>query len=926
MASTRLLHFTLVTARPFGYETPNPSRTVPRRYNVTDSVRDALETLVKHASNQNKRIRHLEDALSKNDSVSARTQEKFGSQIDKVQEEMESVRACAVDTNIQSDDLRHRVQHLELKLFGTSVDVGHAASLTELGGGGRRAGSPHCRSHAGLAVVDRLDQLDQDVQGVTQVANKAKDEFEASNACMYEMEQRLDERLVEIRTDVRLATGACRQQALSEAVRTSKLQLDSLHDRLITRLQGVEQQQQRELAAAAQQSETRLREVEGELVSRVKAVSQLLDHTAKAGSQTMTHVAQLEATTQADMAGLAATVEKLAEEKVDATGMDSYTQQITKLFEESARQVRKEALHHADHLNQKLQQQLEAGLDSKADATAVGREGQSSRKQLTDLWAEAEAAREGLDQLKGSWQQLQGQVQALHDKTAATQDKVREVEEGMSQAESGAASTTAALDLEAARRREMEQQVEHLAGGVAVIKETLFGPVPTSSRPSSPSQAPHSRSASPTRIGDAPGALLASHGALVGRLEAVTEQVGSLHSSLRHKADKSALQEAKHELQEVRQQGGANTQALADLQQGMRQQGQGHSTALHRLEALIATCAQERATISEVRHWLDEATQQGRADMADRVGTIAAALQRLSDEVQEERAQAAEVASDYTPHQLQRMVERGTEGLLAVQRQVAAVQASGEEGVQQCSAEMRGRLEDLHRNHHRHQDLIQVTGEQVQQVLQEVRGRITPEEGRALVSRALRDRDQADSNKWQGLVHRFTSAFEETKRELEALTSDMDASFSLQLATKLSSEELPQKLQEANLVSRAALQAHVKQMQVLEESETHAIEAEADLNHLRKAISKKADRETVEADLDRIHKALRCKANVHAMSEALSQKLDIHSFLTASASATKIPAFDPKTEVGPAKEGRGALTGRPGSAKQPLRHAVSARP
>ena len=64
----------------------------------------------------------------------------------------------------------------------------------------------------------------------------------------------------------------------------------------------------------------------------------------------------------------------------------------------------------------------------------------------------------------------------------------------------------------------------------------------------------------------------------------------------------------------------------------------------------------------------------------------------------------------------------------------------------------------------------------------------------------------------QGLVHRFTSAFEETKRELEALTADMDASFSLQLAAKLSSEELPQKLQEANLVSRATLQAHVKQV------------------------------------------------------------------------------------------------------------------
>lgn len=86
----------------------------------------------------------------------------------------------------------------------------------------------------------------------------------------------------------------------------------------------------------------------------------------------------------------------------------------------------------------------------------------------------------------------------------------------------------------------------------------------------------------------------------------------------------------------------------------------------------------------------------------------------------------------------------------------------------------------------------------------------------------------------------------------------------------------------------------------------------------------------MEADLERIHKAMRCKANVHAMSEALSQKLDIHSFLTASASASKIPAFDPssepKSEVGPTKESRAALTSRPGSAKQPLRHSVSAKP
>ena len=61
-------------------------------------------------------------------------------------------------------------------------------------------------------------------------------------------------------------------------------------------------------------------------------------------------------------------------------------------------------------------------------------------------------------------------------------------------------------------------------------------------------------------------------------------------------------------------------------------------------------------------------------------------------------------------------------------------------------------------------------------------------------------------------MQRFTGAFEETKRELEGLTHDLDHSLSLQLAAKLNCEELPQKLQEASLVSRATLQAQVKQV------------------------------------------------------------------------------------------------------------------
>ena len=90
------------------------------------------------------------------------------------------------------------------------------------------------------------------------------------------------------------------------------------------------------------------------------------------------------------------------------------------LFEESARGVRKEAIQHADQANKALRQQVEAGLDKKADVSVVSREGQSSRQQLTDLWAEAEAARAGMDQVKGGLEQVQGQVEGLQDKVAVT--------------------------------------------------------------------------------------------------------------------------------------------------------------------------------------------------------------------------------------------------------------------------------------------------------------------------------------------------------------------------------------------------------------------------------------------------------------------------------------------------------------------------
>lgn len=84
-------------------------------------------------------------------------------------------------------------------------------------------------------------------------------------------------------------------------------------------------------------------------------------------------------------------------------------------------------------------------------------------------------------------------------------------------------------------------------------------------------------------------------GSLVAQLTAVSEKVDSMHSRLQHKVDKDGLQEAKQQLNSVRQQGQLCSQLLADLKGTSRQQGQEQATALNRLEALITTCAHGRA-------------------------------------------------------------------------------------------------------------------------------------------------------------------------------------------------------------------------------------------------------------------------------------------------------------------------------------------
>jgi ketosteroid isomerase-like protein len=96
-----------------------------------------------------------------------------------------------------------------------------------------------CQNHKLAAFYVTVKLLLQHIAKNVEGKPCMQDEFEATNACVYEMEKRLEERFVEVKTDVSLATAECRQQTVSEAVRTGKLQLDNLQDRLTTRIQGV---------------------------------------------------------------------------------------------------------------------------------------------------------------------------------------------------------------------------------------------------------------------------------------------------------------------------------------------------------------------------------------------------------------------------------------------------------------------------------------------------------------------------------------------------------------------------------------------------------------------------------------------------------------------------------------------------------------
>ena len=58
---------------------------------------------------------------------------------------------------------------------------------------------------------------------------------------------------------------------------------------------------------------------------------------------------------------------------------------------------------------------------------------------------------------------------------------------------------------------------------------------------------------------------------------------------------------------------------------------------------------------------------------------------------------------------LQGMVEAGAEGVQGLQRQVAALQQSSEEGLRRQGADLGDRLQELHHHYHRQQDLLQVS-------------------------------------------------------------------------------------------------------------------------------------------------------------------------------------------------------------------------
>ena len=63
---------------------------------------------------------------------------------------------------------------------------------------------------------------------------------------------------------------------------------------------------------------------------------------------------------------------------------------------------------------------LVAWFQGKADAAALQSESQSSRQQLSELWAEAEGCREGLEGVRASLDKLDTTMHSIKDNAATT--------------------------------------------------------------------------------------------------------------------------------------------------------------------------------------------------------------------------------------------------------------------------------------------------------------------------------------------------------------------------------------------------------------------------------------------------------------------------------------------------------------------------
>ncbi|KAK9814456.1 hypothetical protein WJX72_006203 [[Myrmecia] bisecta] len=744
-------------------------------YNVSESVRHAIEALASHVTSQSSTIRRLEDAL--HSKATARSVTTLQQRLEDFEADLSLVRGCAAGAS-------KATVRLDSRLTTVCASVGCADEPT----GSRevhdyervsRAASKKAAGSNAVSVTERLTELERQVEEAHGAAAQARHECQA-------LQSRVDVANAELRAELAAAVATCTAAGRAGSAHLASAcikQTEALLDGHVAVVNG-------DIAGLREQLDSLKRQ---------------LDRNSKAA----TRGAMVQDQLQADLECIQADVTRATTEFVTE---ETLTKRLASVSQAVEREVALRVDAHAQQVSGQLKQ-VQASLEGKL-AQEVGR----LRSALREVQATAESARK----------QSLGPCSACNQALAASD-----------------------------RLQYAEQQLECLHSNVALANQGNQGP-------------------------------------LAHRVAALEEQVEAASQQLAGFPD---MTEQIKRLRCLEKQVQQNTEGVASVSDATYQRVEEHAAAIKRLSDAISCNMEDRPTDAAVRRLVKEGIASCEESAEALVRPLRDSLRRLKERI------ACETSDCKVCHRLEANMSEMSEAAGRLERRLHALEAGaaqqgvaalarqaaerlahmlemGDEAASPIFASLDTRLRAAAANTGARMDvletaqremhaLLRATREELSQVDSCVRAAVSMEDlERAMTAaaedwqRSLRERDGQDSRRWQDLLHKFKTCFDDTRRDLEEKTqlqADIRTEVQKELAAKL--YRLAPQLTDISELQAGQAASH------------------KELAQLRLVLNQKADKHSIEGALQLLEQAISKKVSIRAMDDALSRKLDVRTYL-----------------------------------------------